>query len=269
MNKVFFTFTEMNFNHPNPDNLGVTLFNAFSKKHIPFFKNVFIGVFVCFFGTAMAQHRSHEALTYGGGSSGGSNFESGYAISLGVGYDLPLGYLKDIYKPGVAFNFGVMRFMGDFTLSLNAGYHAYKPKDDAFGAVEITDNSENATATVENMSAILGKFKVYSGYASIVYNVNIAEGARLYGGANLGGYYTYNIEPYILDNGDYGFAGQHVSNFYVAPRLGVIFAFTDHIGLSLESTYNFFTPINKSKYKTSSGTFYTSVAGLGSIIYKF
>jgi hypothetical protein len=258
----------MNFNHPNPDNLGVMLFNASSKKRIPLFKNIFIGVFVCFFGTAMAQHRSHEALTYGGGNNGGgSNFESGYAVSFGVGYDAPLGYLKDIYKPGVAFNLGVMRFMGDFTISLNADYHTYQAKD---GLFEITDGEtiDNST-TVESSSAFLGKYKVYAGYASIVYNVNITEGARLYGGANLGGYYTYNIEPYFRDNGDLAFAGQHVKNFYVAPRLGVIFALTDHIGLSLESSYNFFTPIKKSKYRISSGTFYTSVAGLGSIIYKF
>lgn len=223
-------------------------------------------MFACFVGTATAQRRSSAALTYGGGGTGGSNFESGYAISLGIGYNAPLNYLKDLYKPAIAYHLGLARFMDKFTVSVNLGYHAYKGKDDPFGLISAEVDDE--PVPTQNTKFVLPDYKVYSGYASIVYNIDLAEAARLYGGVNLGGYYTYNYDFYVRGDGTLGTYGHHVKNFYVAPRLGVIFGLTEHIGLSLESTYNFFTPLEKSPSGISTG-FYTAVAAQAAIIYKF
>jgi hypothetical protein len=228
-------------------------------------------MFTCFFGRVMGQHRSHEALTWGGGGGGGGNFESGYAVTFGAGIDAPMNYFKDIYKPSAAFNLGVVRFMDKFTISLNVGYHNYQPKD-AFNPEKISielGNEENNGTLEQGPITVFSSYRVFSGYASIVYNVNVADGARLFGGANIGGYYTdysYLIFDPNSDQGGY-VAVPERKNFYVAPRLGLIFALSDHIGISVESTYNFYAPLKKSN--SSGGTFYTSVAGLASVVYKF
>ena len=239
----------------NPHNPDVLSFNSRSSRVVLYFKPVFILVLVCFLGTVMAQRRSHAALIYGGGNNG-NNFDSGYGIVFGVGYDAPLGNLKNVYKPAINYNLGVSRFMNDFTVSLTLGYHAYKTKDDLITAGDI-----------ENTSTIFSDYRVYSAYAGAVYNLNLADDVRLYGGGNIGLYFTHyafsstdNVSEFIVDLRE--------RDIYLAPRLGFIFALTNNIGLSLESKYNFFAPIGKSDYG-SSGTFYTSVAAQAAITFKF
>ncbi|WP_343111968.1 hypothetical protein [Mucilaginibacter sp.] len=214
----------------------------------------------------MAQHRSTAALTYGGGSNGGGDFESGYGITFGLGYDLPLGYLKDIYKPAVSYNLGVSRFLGDFTVGLNVGYHAYKPKDGLI-SVEV-DNGQNVDQQTIDYTGIFSKFKVFEGYASAVYNVDVADGVKINCGLNLGGYYTENIIPYFTSDETVVPLEQHLRNFYVAPRLGAVFMLSDQIALTLDGKYNFFTPMTKSQYDTGSGTFYTSMAVQAGVVVK-
>jgi hypothetical protein len=261
----------MNLDQFNPCTFGFMHFNAYSFKAPCCLKTVLILMFICFFGTAMGQHRSHEALTWGGGGGSGGNFESGYGITFGAGIDAPMNYFKDIYKPAAAFNLGVTRFIDKLTISLNVGYHNYQPKD-AFNPEKITidiGDGENTGSQDQTPIIVFSSYRVFSGYASIVYNINVADGARLYGGANIGGYYT-DYSYLIFDpNSDQG--GSVVTperkNFYMAPRLGLIFALSDHIGVSVESTYNFYAPLKKSN--NSGGTFYTSVAGLAALTYKF
>lgn len=239
----------------NPHNPGVLSSKSWSSRVVPYFKPVFIWVFVCFLGTAMAQRRSHAALTYGGGDNG-SNFDSGYGIVFGVGYDAPLGNLKNVYKPATNYSIGVSSFMSDITVSLTLGYHAYKPKDDLV-----------TSGDVENISTIFSDYRVYSAYAGVVYNLNLSDDMRLYGGGNIGLYSTHyafsstdNVGEFIVDLRE--------RDIYLAPRLGFIFALTNNIGLSLESKYNFFAPTGKSDYD-SAGTFYTSVAAQAAITFKF
>jgi len=245
----------MNPDQFNPHNPGVLSASSRSSRLVLYFKPVFILVFVCFLGTVMAQRRSHAALTYGGGDVG-SNFDSGYGIVFGVGYDAPLGNLKNVYKPAINYSIGVSRFMSDFTVSLTLGYHAYKPKDDLV-----------TSGDIENTSTLFSDYRVYSAYAGIVYNLNLADNVRLYGGGNIGLYSTHyafsstdNVSEFIVDLRE--------RDVYLAPRLGLIFALTNNIGLSLESKYNFFAPTGKSDY-ASSGTFYTSVAAQAAITFKF
>jgi hypothetical protein len=249
----------MNLDQLNSRNLDVRSSTACFKRAASYLKTVFILMFVCCFGTAMAQHRSHEALTYGGGS-GGSNFDSGYGITFGAGIDAPLGNLKSIYKPAVDYSLGVTHFMGNFTVSLNLGYHNYKPKDDVVSQTDIAVDDVPVT--------IFSNYKVYSGYAGIAYNVDLSENARLYGGANIGGYHTHYAYLLVDPNGDYVSANLRNINFYIAPRLGVMFAATNHVGISLEAKYNFFAPLKESESQ-SSGTFYTAVAGLAGVTYRF
>ncbi|MDN3547225.1 hypothetical protein [Mucilaginibacter aquaedulcis] len=254
----------MNLDQFNRGNRVAISFKACFLINKLFAKSILILVFACFIGPAMAQHRSTAALTYGGGSNGDSNFESGYGITFGVGYDLPLDYLKDIYKPTVAYNFGVSRFLGDFTVGLNLGYHAYKPKDDL---VSVVGNNDGTTETTD-YSAYFSKLKVFEGYASGVYNIDLTEGARLYGGLNLGLYYTENTIPYFTTDDTVVPLEQHIRNFYVAPRLGLIFSVSNQIGITLDGKYNFYTPITKSQYDTSSGSFYTSIAFQAGVVVK-
>jgi hypothetical protein len=264
----------MNLDQFNPCNPGFMHFNAYPFKATRCLKAVLILMFTCFLGTAMGQHRSHEALTWGGGGSGGSGgdfFDSGYGITFGVGIDAPQNYFKDIYKPAAAFNLGVARFMDKFTISLNVGFHEYQPKD-AFNsekvAIEIGNEQGNGTLE-QGPIAVFSPYRVFSGYASIVYNINVSDGARLYGGANLGGYYT-DYSYLIFDpNSDQGetIVTPVRKCFYMAPRLGLIFTLSDRIGVSIESTYNFYAPLKKSN--DNGGTFYTSVTGSASLTYKF
>jgi len=262
----------MNLNQLNPCTFGVMHLSTYWFKAPRCLKTVLILMFTCFVGTVMGQHRSHEALTWGGGGSGGGgNFESGYAVTFGVGIDAPQNYFKDIYKPAAAFNLGIARFIDKLTISLNVGYHNYQPKD-AFNPDKITIDIGNGVddgTQDQTPITLFTSYRVFSGYASIVYNINVADGARLYGGANLGGYYTDYSYLVFDPNSDQG--GTVVTpgrkNFYVAPRLGLIFVLSDHIGVSIESTYNFYAPLKKSN--NSGGTFYTSVTGLAAVTYKF
>jgi hypothetical protein len=220
--------------------------------------------FMCFCGTVMAQHRSNGGLTYGGGGTGGGNFDSGYGIAFGVGYDAPLGDLKTIYKPSATYNLSVVRFMGNFTASFTLGYHAYKPKADvlyysADGTTSTTtDDSEAGTVSYSD-------FKVYSGYAGIVYNVDISDDTRFYGGLNLGAYRTH-----------YGFRATSASiissadvvqqNIYIAPKVGITYALNNIVGLSLEAKYNLFSPTQRVEFDGSpGGSLYKSVAGVAAI----
>jgi hypothetical protein len=256
----------MNLDRHNPRTNGFRALGTHSFSMAHCFKPFFILVFTCFLGTAMAQRRSHEALTWGGGGGGASNFESGYAVSLGLGVDAPMNYLKDIYKPSITYGVGVMRFMGKFTLSLNASYYNYKPKA-AYDQSIILNETGEVTNADGAYPFIFSDYTVWTGYLSAVYNIDIADGARFYGGVNLGGYYTQyafiNFDPNALDPA----ANLRTKNFYVAPRLGLIFTVADHIGLSLNSSYNFYAPFHKRP--GSNGTFFTSVTGMASVIYKF
>jgi hypothetical protein len=257
----------MNLDQFNPGNLVAISFKACFSKNKLYAKSILILVFACFFSATMAQHRSRAALTYGGGSNGGGEgFESGYGIAFGIGYDAPLGYLKDIYKPAIAYNLGISRFLGNFTIGLNAAYHAYKPKDGLI-TVEV-DGSEGADPQVTDYSNIFTKLKVFEGYASAVYNIDVADGVKLNGGLNLGGYYTVNVVPYFTSDETVVPLEQHLRNFYVAPRLGFVFLVSDQIALTLDGKYNFFAPTAKSQYDTGTGTFYTTVAVQAGVIVK-
>lgn len=256
----------MNLHQFTPGNLVAILFKASFSKQKLYTKSILILIFACFFNTAIAQHRSNAALTYGGGSNGGGDFESGYAITFGLGYDLPLGYLKDIYKPAVAYNLGVSRFLGNFTVGLNVGYHAYKPKD---GLISLeVDNGETVDQQAIDYTSIFSKFKVFEGYASAVYNVEIADGVKINGGLNLGGYYTENIFPYFTADDNIVPLEQHLRNFYVAPRLGAMFLVSDQIAITIDGKYNFFAPMTKTQYDTGSGSFYTSMAVQAGVVVK-
>ncbi|WP_221284649.1 outer membrane protein [Mucilaginibacter sp. SP1R1] len=258
----------MNLSQFNRRNLRYMSFNVCSTKAAFLFKVILIGAFICCSVTAMAQRRSHAALTYGGGG-GGTNFDSGYGVTFGFGVDAPLGNLKDVYKAAPAYDLSVVRFLGDFTVGLNLGYHVYKPKDDVASAGDITiDGNADGTVTVDNGTTVFSNYKVYSAYASAVYNVDLSDDTRLYGGANIGLYVTHYAFAFTTDDGNYAVAELRDRNIYLAPRLGVIFALTENIGLSFDARYNFFAPTSNTQYE-SSGSFYTSMAGQVGLTYKF
>lgn len=246
--------------------------NACFSKTSSYLKTAFVLMLLCMFGTAKAQHRSHAALTYGGGSSG----DSGYGIMFGVGYDAPLGVLKDAYKPTLAYNLGLTKAVNNLTFSFSLGYHSYKPREIDLGFLN-DGSSDNNSVSVELSSLVFSNYKIYSAYFGAIYNVDVAEGVKVYGGANLGFYQAHYVvldpELVIDENTDAGdieanLLKQRDLDFYVAPRLGLTFALNENIDLSLESKYNFFAPTGHSQ-GGGAGTFFTSATGLVAVTFKF
>ncbi|MEO3408024.1 hypothetical protein AAFN85_29170 [Mucilaginibacter sp. CAU 1740] len=215
---------------------------------------------MCCFDTAIAQHRSNRALTYGGGGSGAVNFTDGWAIGVGAAYDVPRGSIQDFYKAAPNFNLSVYHFMDNWTTSVSLGYHAYQPKD---ALIAITDDDDNLLGSYR-----LSKFSVYSLYASEVYNFDVSDNFRVFAGANAGAYYIHqNAWAYDADGNEAGGSSASVQTLYLAPKVGIIFPLSSSVGLSLEGKYNFFTP--SGYHDVNDVTVYKSYSLGAQFVFKF
>jgi hypothetical protein len=197
------------------------------------FKLFFIVIMLCFVDEAVAQRRSTRALTYGGGGSGAVNFSDGWGASLGTGVDIPQGGFNDTFKPAINFNANLYRFLGPFTASLSVGYMNFKP--DAYFL------SETVESTGANANTYYADMPVISAYAGAAYNIDIADNFRVYGGVNLGVYFTDFAVAYEIDGFDPFIYDKWSQSLYYAPKVGVIFPITPKLGVSIESKYNFFS----------------------------
>ena len=180
-----------------------------------------------------APSRNNGGLTYGG-SSGGSNgsggFGSTWAISLSGGYDVPTGDLGTTFKAAPTFSFSVLRNYGDFTFNTTIGYVSYKPKVDTFYYF----GNDPTQGYIQ-----YGNFSSLEIYAGVAYNVQVADNAKIYFGANIGTY--YNFFSYTSNDGQGNIDSENTteSQSYIAPKLGVDFMVSDNLSLGVEAKYNF------------------------------
>ncbi len=207
-------------------------FLPMKKSNICFKLFLIIILFYCS-NTAMAQHHSSRALTYGGGGSGAVNFSDGWGIAAGTGVDIPQGNFNYTFKPSINFNTSVYRFLGPFTASLSLGYTNYKPHE--YFISETVDGSNS------NVNTYYADMPVISAYAGAAYNIDVADNFRVYGGVNLGLYFTDFAVAYEIDGADTYVYDKWSQSLYYAPKVGVIFPVTPKLGISIESKYNFFS----------------------------
>jgi hypothetical protein len=152
-----------------------------------------------------------------------------------------------------------LRHSGDFTMNLSLGYHNYKPKQDTF--------YYQATAT-EYGKVSYQNFPVYSFYLGLTYNFPVSDQLKIYGGFNLGAYYTHFVfratDFAVDDNEDL-----HEEDVYLAPRIGVAYMINNNIGIGLEGKYNLFAPTGDKRYNDRVGTLYNSYSVGVRLIYNF
>ena len=203
------------------------------KKSNIRFKLFLIVILFCCFNAATAQRRSSRALTYGGGGNGAVNFSDGWGVAAGNGVDIPQGNFNYTFKPAINFNASVYRFLGPFTASASIGYMNFKP-DEYF----ISETVEGTGTTANTYYADMPVIALYGGAA---YNIDIADSFRVYGGVNLGVYFTDFAVAYEIDGVDPFVYDKWSQSLYYAPKVGVIFPVTPKLGISIESKYNFFS----------------------------
>ncbi|UOE51430.1 hypothetical protein MTO98_10110 [Mucilaginibacter sp. SMC90] len=203
------------------------------KKTTFCFTLFLIGILFCGSNAALAQHHSTRALTYGGGGSGAVNFSDGWGAAIGTGIEIPQGDFNYAFKPSINFNASVYRFLGPFTASLNLGYTNFKP--DEYFISEAVEGSDS------NVNTYYADMPVISAYGGLAYNIDVADNFRVYGGVNLGLYFTEFAVAYEIDDANSFVYDKWSQSLYYAPKVGIIFPVTPKLGISIESKYNFFS----------------------------
>jgi len=203
------------------------------KNPISFFKLLLIVILFLCFSNAIAQHKSNRALTYGGGGSGAVNFSDGWGVAVGTGAEIPTGSFNYTFKSAINFNASIYRFLGPFTVSINAGYTNFRPHE---YFISETDEASGVTA-----NTYYADMPVISAYAGAAYNIDIADNFRVYGGANLGLYFTDFAVGYEIDGTDPFVYDKWSHSLYYAPKVGIAFPLTPKLGINIESKYNFFS----------------------------
>lgn len=199
----------------------------------------------CF--TARAQFRDVE------------RFDDGVALSVTTHYDLPVGNLGYTFKPAMAYGFNVIAFSDGWTGNCSIGYEVFKPKLNTF--YYKADDTNIGKISYQDYSAL-------SLYLGLAYNFHVTEKFWIFTGLNLGVYYThyaYNLSDiYGEDFNDF-----HEKNLYGAPKAGVTFVLSNNILVSLESKYNFFSPLGKKPDNDRLVILYNSWANGVALTYKF
>lgn len=203
---------------------------------------------ICF--KASAQYGSNVDI---------DRFDSGAAISLSADYDKPIANLGYTFAPSVSFGAHLMTFHDNFTFNYSLGYVAFKPKLDTF--YYKADDVNIGTATYQNFTAV----QAYLGFA---YNLRLTDQFWLYGGLNMGAYFTHyysHSEDVHFDSTD----DFHDTDLYLAPKAGITYALSNSLLVSIEGKYNAFAPTGKKEYSPNVGTLYNSVATGIFLTYKF
>lgn len=214
---------------------------------------VLVVLIACGFG-ASAQ-RSRAMYSYGGSGGGTTN----YGIIIGGDYDKPLSDLGEFYKPAPAFDIGVLKYVGDFTFSLNLGYHQYQPiQATSFYA----DSISSVSSSISNYSTI-------SYYFGAIYNIALSDNVKFFFGANFGIYYNHYSSSDSADGEVTDSSDTHDEDLYIAPRGGLSFKLSDALDLNLQAKYNLFSPTGNTYDNPDVGHFYKSFATGISFSYRF
>ncbi len=213
------------------------------KKSLLFFL-----IFTCF--KVRAQQNSDINIDH---------FDHGVGITLSTDYDVPIGNLAYSFKPAIAYGVHLTTFNDNFNINYSVGYEVFKPKLDTF--YYSVGAADYGTISYQN-------FSIFSAYLGPVYNFRAANQFWIFAGLNLGAYYTryayQSSDKYVFDNTDL-----HEKDLYIAPKAGFTFVLSNTLLISLQSKYNFFAPLGKTKYNSRVGTLYNSLASGITLTYKF
>ncbi len=189
---------------------------------------------------AYAQHRSTgmnaegNLLSGSRAGSGGSGYipSEGWAIALNGGYEMPLGDIREFYKPAPTFGATIMRRWNHFIFSGSVDYRVYQPKQSSFS------NPVNVGGQITTIEVMYSDFSGMGLYAGAAYEMPITYAASFYVGLNVGT---------IMSNYDYAILQDNVPVYtdrlktnvtYVGPKLGLNFAVAKGLILGVEAKYN-------------------------------
>jgi hypothetical protein len=191
-------------------------------------------------------------------NSYGDNSQT-YGVALIAGYDVPTGNLAYTFKPALTYGLKVLKYYDNITGSLSFGYHVYKPKQDVF--YYSVNESNYGTVKYKN-------FSVSSIYLGLAYNYEINNGFKVYGGFDLGAYFTHLVY-HSMDEFSDNNVDLNENEVYLAPKVGLTYPVSDNITLGVEGKYNLFSPAGQSRYNSEVGTLHTSYAGGLVLTYNF
>ncbi|TWR29318.1 hypothetical protein FPZ43_10190 [Mucilaginibacter pallidiroseus] len=166
----------------------------------------------------------------GGSTRSSSAIRSdGWQAAINIGYESPLGELKDIYNGSPTYGINVLRKKDHLLFSGTIDYRNYKPKYADFSYID------------EDGYYYSSKYSRYRGiglYLGVAYEISFDGQFSFYGGLN-GGFILTSYKSTI--NSDFYSGTYEVSNYrtnYVAPKLGFTYMLTNNVSIGLEAKYS-------------------------------
>lgn len=162
-------------------------------------------------------------------SSGSAERQDGWMIAPNIGYESPLGDVKQSYDGSLTSGLSVMRRMGNVVYSGTVDYRAYKPK------------YANITYTDDGTTYFTSTFSKYRGlglYLGVAYEIPVSPELSVYGGIN-GGLMllSYKVE---LQGED--FSAVEEASFgrttYLGPKAGFNLSLNKVLSVGVEARYS-------------------------------
>jgi hypothetical protein len=183
-------------------------------------------------------------------------------LHIGAFYDLPGSKLAD-YKASPGLTIGYVHYFEKVTFSINFAYRSFKPKVPV--DVEDIDAAHQSITTTS-------PFTTYMAYLSLVYNLQLSDRLKAYGGANAGMAYTSTNYSYVNDSSNFYFdnSGKQI---YAAPKIGIGYAFSNYLELDVHAAYNVYSQgaieYDNSTILGASAATYSSISVGAGLVFKF
>jgi hypothetical protein len=179
-----------------------------------------------------------------GGStrSSGAVRSDGWQAGINVGYESPLGDVKDVYNGSPTFGVNVIRKKGNLLFSGTIDYRDYKPKQADISYID------------EDRYYYSVKYSSYRGiglYLGAAYEIPFDGQFSFYGGLN-GGIVLISYKA-TIDSESYS-GVLEVSNYnstYIAPKLGFSYMLNNNVSVGLEGRYSL--GVTSANYNTREG----------------
>jgi hypothetical protein len=163
-------------------------------------------------------------------SSGGGGYlpTEGWGIAQNIGYEMPMGELKETYKGAPTFGISVIKRWNHFIISGTVDYRNFKPKQ---ATTELDPTQPGfGTYTISNFTGI----GLYLGGA---YEFLITQGSGFYIGFNGGSIYSFSSVDIDTPLGSQS-SPNNTTIPYIAPKIGLNFAVTGALSVGLEARYS-------------------------------
>ena len=230
-------------------------------------KKILFILFIVIFYNAQAQHtpihiNNNAPHTYRGRDTSGislEDFDQGAAVSVSADYDVPIARFAYVFKPAIAYTLHLKTFHDNFIYNYSIGYEVFKPKVDTF-YYRVNDTGFG-TQTFQNFTSV-------SAYIGVAYNIRATKRFWIYGGLNMGAYFTHyvdhSVDQFVDSSEDF-----HEEDLYIAPKIGITYVLSTNVLLSYESKYNLFAPLGQTSDNGRVGTLYNTIGNGISITFKF